>query len=106
MILSAKKACFCQNDDLMNGDILQVLTPLKQEPSSGLSSPMTLSAADLTSSGRKRSDIDFESFSDPKRRKTEKGGKGLRHFSMKVSHACYCPFSPFPKEGYRNCRGR
>jgi len=62
----------------------QVLTPLKQEPSSGLSSPMTLSAADLTSSGRKRSDIDFESFSDPKRRKTEKGGKGLRHFSMKV----------------------
>merc|ERR1719264_2064175 len=64
--------------------LAQVLTPLKQEPSSGLSSPMTLSAADLTSSGRKRSDIDFESFSDPKRRKTEKGGKGLRHFSMKV----------------------
>jgi len=62
----------------------QVLTPLKQEPSSGLSSPMTLSAAELTSSGRKRADIDFGSFSDPKRRKTEKGGKGLRHFSMKV----------------------
>ncbi len=33
---------------------------------------------------RNRSDIDFESFSDAKRRKTEKGGKGLRHFSMKV----------------------
>ena len=32
----------------------------------------------------KRSDIDFESFTDSKRRKTEKGGKGLRHFSMKV----------------------
>jgi hypothetical protein len=32
----------------------------------------------------KRSDIDFDSFSDAKRRKTEKGGKGLRHFSMKV----------------------
>ena len=33
----------------------------------------------------KRSDIDFESFSsDSKRRKTEKVGKGLRHFSMKV----------------------
>ena len=59
---------------------------MKQEPSSGLSSPMTLSAAELTSSGRKRADIDFESFSDPKRRKTEKGGKGLRHFSMKVSY--------------------
>ena len=67
------------------------MTPLKQEPSSGLSSPMTLSAADLTSSGRKRSDIDFESFSDPKRRKTEKGGKGLRHFSMKVGHASSQP---------------
>ena len=75
-------------DDLTNVErFFQVLTPLKQEPSSGLSSPMTLSAADLTSSGRKRSDIDFESFSDPKRRKTEKGGKGLRHFSMKVSRA-------------------
>ena len=33
----------------------------------------------------KRSDIDFEFFSsDSKRRKTEKVGKGLRHFSMKV----------------------
>ena len=78
----------------MNVELFQVLTPLKQEPSSGLSSPMTLSAADLTSSGRKRSDIDFESFSDPKRRKTEKGGKGLRHFSMKVSRAHH--FSSYP----------
>ena len=33
---------------------------------------------------RKRSDIDFDAFSDVKRRKSEKGGKGLRHFSMKV----------------------
>merc|ERR1712025_1477602 len=33
---------------------------------------------------RRRSDIDFDAFSDVKRRKTEKGGKGLRHFSMKV----------------------
>ena len=41
---------------------------------------------DGSSSGRKRTDIDFESFSsESKRRKTEKGGKGLRHFSMKVS---------------------
>ena len=40
----------------------------------------------LDSSGgnRKRSDIDFEAFSESKRRKSEKGGKGLRHFSMKV----------------------
>lgn len=37
-----------------------------------------------TGRGTKRSDIDFDSFSDAKRRKTEKGGKGLRHFSMKV----------------------
>ena len=36
------------------------------------------------SDSRKRSDIDFDAFSDVKRRKTEKGGKGLRHFSMKV----------------------
>lgn len=32
----------------------------------------------------KRADIDFDVFNDAKRRKTEKGGKGLRHFSMKV----------------------
>ncbi len=39
---------------------------------------------DQSGESRKRSDIDFDSFSDAKRRKTEKGGKGLRHFSMKV----------------------
>ena len=34
---------------------------------------------------KRGADIDFEAFSDAKRRKTnEKGGKGLRHFSMKV----------------------
>jgi len=32
----------------------------------------------------KRQEIEFETFSDSKRRKTDKGGKGLRHFSMKV----------------------
>ena len=37
-----------------------------------------------SSESRKRSDIDFDAFTDVKRRKTEKGGKGLRHFSMKV----------------------
>lgn len=36
------------------------------------------------SASRKRNDIDFDAFSDAKRKKTEKGGKGLRHFSMKV----------------------
>ncbi|TRY67912.1 hypothetical protein TCAL_11117 [Tigriopus californicus] len=41
--------------------------------------------ADTPGSGsRKRNDIDFDAFSDAKRKKTEKGGKGLRHFSMKV----------------------
>jgi len=34
--------------------------------------------------GVKRSDIEFKTFSESKRRKSEKGGKGLRHFSMKV----------------------
>ncbi|XP_040580647.1 transcription factor Dp-1 [Lepeophtheirus salmonis] len=33
---------------------------------------------------RKRTDIDFDIISDSKRRKTDKSGKGLRHFSMKV----------------------
>jgi len=39
---------------------------------------------DHSGNTRKRVEIDFDSFSDSKRRKTEKGGKGLRHFSMKV----------------------
>lgn len=38
----------------------------------------------MDSGSKKRADIDFDAFSDSKRRKTEKGGKGLRHFSMKV----------------------
>merc|ERR1712062_849891 len=42
------------------------------------------SMSEPSSESRKRSDIDFDAFSDVKRRKTEKGGKGLRHFSMKV----------------------
>eukprot|EP00096_Caligus_rogercresseyi_P002415 TRINITY_DN1453_c0_g1_i1.p1 TRINITY_DN1453_c0_g1~~TRINITY_DN1453_c0_g1_i1.p1 ORF type:complete len:517 (-),score=220.74 TRINITY_DN1453_c0_g1_i1:2184-3734(-) len=33
---------------------------------------------------RKRADIDFDIISDSKRRKSDKSGKGLRHFSMKV----------------------
>jgi len=32
----------------------------------------------------KRPDTEFETFSESKRRKTDKGGKGLRHFSTKV----------------------
>ncbi|XP_018021569.1 transcription factor Dp-1 [Hyalella azteca] len=36
------------------------------------------------SSARKRQDFDFDYSVESKRRKTEKGGKGLRHFSMKV----------------------
>ena len=43
-----------------------------------------MSSDPLSNDSRKRSDIDFDAFSDVKRRKTEKGGKGLRHFSMKV----------------------
>merc|ERR1712150_52474 len=42
------------------------------------------SMSEPSSESRKRSDIDFDAFTDVKRRKTEKGGKGLRHFSMKV----------------------
>ncbi|XP_064102647.1 transcription factor Dp-1-like [Macrobrachium nipponense] len=36
------------------------------------------------SGARKRHEFDFEYGVESKRRKTEKGGKGLRHFSMKV----------------------
>ncbi|KAK3875270.1 hypothetical protein Pcinc_019868 [Petrolisthes cinctipes] len=36
------------------------------------------------SGARKRHDFDFDYGVENKRRKTEKGGKGLRHFSMKV----------------------
>ena len=36
------------------------------------------------SSGKRAAEIDFETFSDSKRRKTDKDRKGLRHFSMKV----------------------
>ena len=51
-----------------------------------------VSGADSASTGSdggvgsrvKRSDIDFDAFRDAKRRKAEKGGKGHRHFSMKV----------------------
>ncbi|KAB7496158.1 Transcription factor Dp-1 [Armadillidium nasatum] len=36
------------------------------------------------SGGRKKHDFDFDYSIESKRRKSEKGGKGLRHFSMKV----------------------
>merc|ERR1712141_319259 len=51
-------------------------------PSKEAATPLSTPGSDVVS--RKRSDIDFDAFSDAKRRKTEKGGKGLRHFSMKV----------------------
>ena len=47
------------------------------------SSPSTMESM-ISRSGTKRSDIDFETFSESKRRKTDKDKKGLRHFSMKV----------------------
>eukprot|EP00095_Tigriopus_kingsejongensis_P004705 snap_masked-scaffold276_size226481-processed-gene-1.6 protein:Tk04705 transcript:snap_masked-scaffold276_size226481-processed-gene-1.6-mRNA-1 annotation:"transcription factor dp-1-like" len=50
-----------------------------------VSLPLLMGGGDTPgSSSRKRADIDFDAFSDAKRKKTEKGGKGLRHFSMKV----------------------
>ena len=39
---------------------------------------------DLGARGTKRQEIDYETFSDSKRRKTDKCGKGLRHISTKV----------------------
>jgi len=59
-----------------------ILTPHKVQENSTQNyiSPIL----DHSGNTRKRVEIDFDSFSDSKRRKTEKGGKGLRHFSMKV----------------------
>jgi len=48
------------------------------------SSPLTQTVSQDTIRSGKRADMDFEAFSDPKRRKTDKDRKGLRHFSMKV----------------------
>merc|ERR1719445_85784 len=47
------------------------------------SSPSTQIDSSLSRSN-KTSEVDFETFSDSKRRKTDKDRKGLRHFSMKV----------------------
>jgi len=77
----------------------QVLTPLKS--SNSLNSLRDVGAYQVAPSpnhtqqishhqnqpeitGVKRADIELETFSESKRRKSEKGGKGLRHFSMKV----------------------
>merc|ERR1711976_1115459 len=57
----------------------QVVTPSKI-----VTSNVASIQQDHLAESRKRSDIDFDAFSDVKRRKSEKGGKGLRHFSMKV----------------------
>jgi len=51
--------------------------------SSAFSSPSTTQDTTVSRPG-KRPDTEFETFSESKRRKTDKGGKGLRHFSTKV----------------------
>jgi len=60
-----------------------IVTPHKNPPGGGNQNYIS-PILDHSGSTRKRVEIDFDSFSDTKRRKTEKGGKGLRHFSMKV----------------------
>ena len=54
----------------------QASTPTFSSPSTNIES--------LVSRAGKRTEIDFETFSESKRRKTDKDRKGLRHFSMKV----------------------
>jgi len=68
-----------------------VLTPHKSNSNLVLSNPGQSSSNYSSPSSNletarpsKRSDPDFDTFSDSKRRKTDKGGKGLRHFSTKV----------------------
>ena len=70
-----------------------VLTPNKsvlasssssQASTPTFSSPSSTHMESLVSRAGKRTEIDFETFSESKRRKTDKDRKGLRHFSMKV----------------------
>jgi len=70
-----------------------VLTPHKansnlvlsnsSQSTSSFSSPSSHQEVNVTRAA-KRADPEFETFSESKRRKTDKGGKGLRHFSTKV----------------------
>jgi len=60
-----------------------VLSNASHSSSTTFSSPSTNHDPALSRPG-KRSDPEFETFSESKRRKTDKGGKGLRHFSTKV----------------------
>lgn len=62
----------------------KTVSSLVSQASSLPSSLPSPGVVDLGARGAKRQEIDFETFSDSKRRKTDKGGKGLRHFSMKV----------------------
>ena len=60
------------------------ITPNKSVlPTSSLASPSTHMET-IGSRTAKRTEIDFDTFSESKRRKTDKDRKGLRHFSMKV----------------------
>jgi len=67
-----------------------ILTPLKAaSPINPTSVATSISFSPQTtqqviSRPGKRPDMEFDTFSESKRRKTDKGGKGLRHFSMKV----------------------
>lgn len=65
------------------GNTNLVLSNSSQASSNNFSDPSIHQEAQLSRPG-KRSDTEFETFSESKRRKTDKGGKGLRHFSMKV----------------------
>jgi len=60
-----------------------VLASASQASTPTFSSPSTHIESLVSRSG-KRTEIDFETFSESKRRKTDKDRKGLRHFSMKV----------------------
>jgi len=63
---------------------LVVTAPQASLATTSSPAPSPQAAPDLLGSRPGKREMDFESFSDSKRRKTDKGGKGLRHFSMKV----------------------
>merc|ERR1712037_974581 len=84
LLLHAPSSSLAPRTTIVTPSTLAASPSSRGDTSSSVDLLASQSGDSLGSRPGKRSDIDFESFTDSKRRKTEKGGKGLRHFSMKV----------------------
>lgn len=78
LVLSSQQAVVTPNKSI------SLVASASQASTPTFSSPSTQLEALANRSGKRSAEIDFETFSDSKRRKTDKDRKGLRHFSMKV----------------------